>query len=81
MPKLATIIVKNPYEPPGLTFRPGSLTVIGAKPSIDNTRDYGCIRLRAVVEKDWSDHIREYDLDFWGARFYPALPEEFERQE
>ena len=45
----------------------------------EKTRDCGCIRLRVIVEKDRTAHIREYDLDFWGARFYPALPDEFEK--
>jgi predicted ATP-dependent serine protease len=40
-------------------------------------RECGCIRLTVKVEKDRTAHIRQYELDFWGARFYPALPDEF----
>jgi len=43
------------------------------------TRDCGCIRLVVKVDKDRTAHIREYELDFWGERFYPALPDEFAR--
>ena len=45
----------------------------------ERTRDCGCIRLKVTVEKDRTANIREYDLDFWGARFFPALPAEFGR--
>lgn len=44
-------------------------------------RECGCYRLEVQVIKDRSGPNREYDLDFWGERFYVALPEEFDKHD
>jgi predicted ATP-dependent serine protease len=43
----------------------------------EKPRACGCIRLKVEVPKDRTAFVREYELDFWGSRFYPGLPDEF----
>jgi hypothetical protein len=40
-------------------------------------RECGCVRLTIHVLKDRTDKLRSWPMDFWGARFYPALEAEF----
>ena len=40
-------------------------------------RDCGCVRLTIHILKDRTDKLRTWPMDFWGARFYPALESEF----
>ena len=40
-------------------------------------RPCGCVSLTALIMKDRTDRIRNWPMDFWGERFYPALEAEF----
>jgi hypothetical protein len=41
-----------------------------------HTRDCGCVTLEVVTLKDRVDATRTWQLEFWGERFFPALPGE-----
>lgn len=41
-------------------------------------RSCGCVMLDVQTAKDRTGPARQWEVDFWGARFYPALPSEGE---
>jgi hypothetical protein len=44
-------------------------------------RDCGCVTLTVHVVKDRTERVRTWPMDFWGARFYPAVEAEFPRHD
>lgn len=46
-----------------------------------NSADCGCVPLEVITLKDRTGPPRRFPMQFWGARFYPALEGEFDKHD